>query len=445
MAKKNQKVEETAAERQSRKEVLRQRKQQEQLRTIRIGAIIIGILLASVILFALVNEYIISPQREVATVADERITLQEWQDRVQYERAQRIMNLEDQLAMVNNDVGMVQQFSGQTINELRDYETLGENVLDTMARERVVLQALKDRGIEITDEEIQQRIEETYNYFGGESPPLNPTPTDEPQPTPSVTPIGYEETAIEGEATPVPTSGPVPTATPVSSESFQQEYGDLISRLNAFGVNESLYRTLVGGSVAAERLLDILAEEQNLPSEDEQASAFLLVFGTEEEAQNALNDIMDSDFLTVWNTINSTPTDTADAAAVPASASEILWQTQDGIANTYGPDIADAVFNTPLNQPSQIIQVTGSDGTTFFVITDTTGKEVRPLSESELRTRKIELLTAYIEDKMNSDEVQIGTYWRSRVPTHPILDPKFLASATATPVVTAVPPADSTE
>jgi hypothetical protein len=445
MAKKKQEVEQSSEQRQSRKDVLRDRKHREQMRTIRIGVIIVIILLAAVILFALVNEYIISPQREVATVASDKITLQDWQNRVRYERAQRIMNLEDQLEMLNNDVGMVQQFSGQTINELRSYETFGESVLDTMARELIVFQALKERGIEITDEDIQQRIEESFNYFAGDSPPANPTPTDEPAPTPSITPIGAEETDAAGEATPEPTSVPIPTATPVSAESFQQEFTDMIGRLNGFGVDEAQYRSLIGGSIAAERLLDVLAEEEALPTEDEQASAFMLIYPSEEEAQNALTDIGASDFLTVWNTVKNAPAETQDLTAATPTASEILWQTQDGITNSYGPEIADAVFNTPLNEPSGIVEVTSSDGTSYYLITMTTGLEMRPLSDNELRSRKIELLSTFIEEKMNSGEVEINDFWRNHVPTRPILDPKFLQSPTPTPVVTVAPETETTE
>ena len=190
MAKNKQEVEEPTRQRQSRKDYLIERKQQEQMRTIYIGVGIVGVLLVAVILFALVNEFVLSPQREVASVAGEKITLQEWQNRVTFERAQRIITLEDQLEMVNNDVGMVQQFSGQTINELRSYEGLGEAALNSMARDKIIFQALEERGIEISEDEIDRRIAEAYNYFGGESPTPVPTPTDEPDPTPSVTPVG---------------------------------------------------------------------------------------------------------------------------------------------------------------------------------------------------------------------------------------------------------------
>lgn len=446
MAKNKQEVEEPSRQRQSRKDYLRERKQQEQLRTIYIGVGVVGVLLVAVILFALVNEFVISPQREVASVAGEKITLQEWQNRVTFERAQRIITLEDQLEMVNNDVGMVQQFSGQTINELRSYEDLGEAVLNSMARDKIIFQALEARGIEISEDEIDSRIAEAYNYFGGESPTPVPTPTDEPDPTPSVTPVGAEETEAVEEALPQPTSPPIPTATPVSEESFQQEFGDLMSRYNNFGVNEETYRTLVAGSVAAERLLEVLAEEQDLPEEDMQASAFVLSFSTEKEAQDALEEIEAADFLTVWNTIRSAPpiTADADAEAVPPEAFEILWLTEDVISGGYGPEIAEAVFNGQVGEPSEIVEITAPDGSPAFVILMTSGMEVRPLAESELRSRKIGLLTEFL-DEATINDVEIGEYWRSRVPTRPILDPLFLQPPTPTPALPEVPEVESSE
>ena len=121
MAKNQKEAENASGQRQSRKEILLERKQNEQLRNVRIGIAIVGFLLAAVVLVALVNEDILSPRREVATVAGENITFQEWQDRVTFERAQRIITLEDQLEMLNDDVLMVQQFSGQAINEHQSY------------------------------------------------------------------------------------------------------------------------------------------------------------------------------------------------------------------------------------------------------------------------------------------------------------------------------------
>jgi len=138
MAKKTQKTGETEDQRQSRKDILIARKQERQLRNIRIAVAVIVGFIALVIGVALVNELFITPNRAVATVGDHTITLREWQDRVKFERAQRIIFLENQLEAFNGDVGFVQQFGGSVINELYDPQTMGQNVINDMANGVVI-------------------------------------------------------------------------------------------------------------------------------------------------------------------------------------------------------------------------------------------------------------------------------------------------------------------
>ncbi len=135
--------------RESRKEILRARKQEEQLRVIRIAAVIVGIILLLVLGIAVVNEFILTPNKSVATVNGVGISLRDWQARVEYERAQRIMTLESQLESFNGDIGLVQQFSGQTIVELigENAEGMGEAVLDRVVDEEIMRQAAEERGL----------------------------------------------------------------------------------------------------------------------------------------------------------------------------------------------------------------------------------------------------------------------------------------------------------
>ena len=433
------KKKETAAEsedRLSRKEILRQRKQEEQLRTIRVGVIVVVLLLAGILLFAVVNEYVLSPQRSVATVGTETISLREFQDRVRLERAQRIITLDDQLEMFNNDVGLIQQFSGQTISELasQNNELFGESILEQMARDKIVHQALVERGESVTDEEVDQRIGAAYNYFSGESPTSTPVPTATIELTPSVTPIGATPEAQTETEGPLPAEEVLdaPTPTPVSAESFEEEFGTLMARYAAMGVSEQSYRDYLKSALESELFLEVLGDENELPETDLQASALLLLFGTEAEALQALDQVAESDFLTLWNTVRSAPADAEVAAIVPA-ASEINWQTSDALATNLGQEFATAIFDTPVGDVTQVLEIQGSDGEPRYLVAQVTGREERPLSASELRQRQVDLYSAFIDEKMASD-VEIGDYWRGRVPTTPMLDTKFLQPPTPTPL-----------
>ena len=123
-----------AEQRQSRKEILIARKHERQLRNVRIAAVVVVALIVIVVAVALINELALTPNRAVATVGDRSIILRDWQQRVIYERAQRIIYLENQLEAFGGDVGIVQQFGGSLINELLDDEGLGACIGHTPQR-----------------------------------------------------------------------------------------------------------------------------------------------------------------------------------------------------------------------------------------------------------------------------------------------------------------------
>lgn len=455
MAKKQNQVTPESQQRQSRKEILRARKQERQLRSIRLGVIGVGVLVAIVLLIALINELFIVPRQVVASVGEQEISLRGWQERVQYERAQRIIFLENQLEAFGGDVGIVQQFGGQAINDLLDEEGMGQNVINSMADELVICQGLEDRGITITDADVDAQIEETFGYFGGESPTPRPTATPTVEPTPSLTPL---PTAVITEVVPTetpfptatigPTFTPQPTATPVTEEAFETEYNDFIGQFTELGLNEATYRAVVRNQLCRERLTEILAEENGVSTRAPHASIFLLTFETEEEANEAAAEIESEGFLTVWNTIRSgvnqeppsSEEEEAEETVSTANASELLWRTQNTLEASVGAAVAEAAFELELNEPSEVITDTQSDGTTpIYSIIMVSGREERDLSESELNTIKQENLQLFVDQQL-AGNLQIRDVWRGRVPNRPILDSKFLAAPTATPPVPTIPP-----
>lgn len=444
MVKKNTNpVEDDEQQRQSRKEILIARKQQRQLRNIRIGVIVTIILILIVIGIAIVNELIIAPNRAVATVGDSTISLSEWQNRVKFERAQRIVFLENQLEAFGGDVGIVQQFGGQVINELFDPEGLGQNTINAMAEERVACQAVAERGIEVTDADVQAYLEASYNYF---PPDRQPTPVPEPTetiaPTPSLTPI---PTAVITEVVPTatllptptagPTATPFPTATPVTEEYFLDQYAQRIAEFKNLGVDEATFRSVIRAQLCRDKLAEALAEEQSLSRVAPHASMFFISAQTREEAEATLAEIEAGDYLTVWNTISSRPDDPEAESQPTTSAFELLWRTRENLQSTAGEEITAAAFDLDLNTPSDIIEVANGDGTTSYYIIMVSGREDREMTENEYLTRRNEITQLYIDDQL-AGNLQINDTWRGRVPAVPVLDAKFLAAPTATPAVT---------
>jgi SurA-like N-terminal domain len=436
MAKKRE-LERNVADRTSRKEVLQNRKHAEQRRQIFIGVAIVAGLLLLVFLAAAVNELVIAPNRPVAIISGQEISLREWQDRVRFERAQRIILLNNQLEAFQGNVGVVQQFAGQAINELLQSELLGQSVLNRIIDEVVVMQAANARGITVTDADVDLEIGRTFNFFDGGLPTPFPTATATIEPTPSITPF---PTAVITDIVPTntpfptatvgPTGTPAPTATPVSAESFQQEFGDLLAEFEALGVSEAEYRELVRTQIYRRRLTEALVEEQELADEAEQVSFFFIQFDTEEEANEAAALVEASDYLPVWNEISNQVPDPSSGST--ARASEIVWFIADAIAENLGAEVTEAVFDLPIGVSSEPIARVVDATTTLYYLVQVSGREVRPLSETELQTAELELLATFIDTQLTGN-LTLTEYDRGRTPTTPLLDPIFTTPPTATP------------
>lgn len=444
MAKKRNQKNVDDSQRQSRKEVLRQQKLDEQKKQVRIGVVIVGGLLTIIFLVAIVNEFFVAPNRAVATVFGEDITLREWQDRVRLERAQRIILLENQLEAFGGDVGIIQQFGGQIIVDLQNADDLGQTVLNTMIDEMVIRQSAAARGITVTEADIDQQIGELYGFFDGESPTPQPTATETIMPTPSITPIPTQViTEVLPTSTPFPTltpgptGTPQPTATPVSQESFDEQVNELLSRLQEMGVDEAAYRESIRAQIYRERLLDVLAAEGEVAAEAEHASFYTLSFATEEEANEALAMIAADGYLAVWNNVRSAPFDPESTST--GSAAEVLWRSQALVASSVSAEVAEVVFDLPLNTPSDLIVEPVDEETNQYTIVMVSGREVRPLTDAEYNNNKQQNLANFVSNQQ-VEQVELTGYDRGRVPTQPVLDPIFTQPPTPTPPLPTLPP-----
>lgn len=453
MAKKQQETERDDR-RLSRKEVLLARRQRERTRQIRIAVGLIVGLLVLVALVAVIVEGFVRPAQAVIRSGGHQITLEEWQNRVRFQRAQFITAMEDQLEMFGGDIGLIQQFNQQQISLLLQPELLGELVLEQMANEILIEQEAAVRGIQVTEAEVTTRIEEGFNYFGGASPTPLPTPTQTIEPTPSLTPY---PTAVITEVLPTattmpaptqgPTSTPLPTATPVSEEAFREEYQNLLDRYEDMGVDEETYRSVVRAQLLREKLADVLAEETEMSTEAEHASFFVLSFESTEDAEQAMAAIENSDFLDVWNRIRSLPEE--DEEALPGSANEALWQTRDAVEQRFGEAVAEAAFALGLNEPSEIIEfepgideLTGTEQPPVYYLIMVTGREVRELPESTLETQRLQLVSDVIDpQRAEEGRVEILSNWQGHAPTQPVLDPIFLQQPTPVPGLATATPA----
>lgn len=462
MAKK-QREPEVSERRRSRKEVLRERRHQRQTRELRLAVAGVVGLLVLVLLAAIIIEYVVRPRQPVATVNETQISMQQWQDRVRYQRAQFIIGMEEQLAAFQ-DLSLVQQFSQQQISLLQQPVVLGELVLEQMIDEELVSQAAASRGITVSDEEIDERIGEQFNYFGGALPTPTSTATATIEPTPSLTPIPTEViTDVLPTNTPAPTPTQGPTSTPrpsptaVSEEAFNEEYGSLLQRMRDMGVAEETFRQAVRAQILRDKLADHLAETEGVAREAEMASVYVLSTESEEVAQQLLANVEEDDYLEVWNRVRSQPVSSADEEdeAPQPTASESLWRTQEQLEQQFGASVADAAFELSIGEPSKVLTQTAAlqsaegeaTSQTLYHVIQVSGREERPLAEAVIENARQQLVTDLVDEQRQGGTAQISIdpVWRTRVPNQPILDPSFLAPPpTQQPIIPTQPAPEAT-
>jgi hypothetical protein len=68
---------------------------------------------------------------------------------------------------------------------------------------------------------------------------------------------------------------------------------------------------------------------------------------------------------------------------------------------------------------------------------------LRDLAENELQNRKQQLLITYLDER--NQDVETNELWRSRVPTVPLLDPKFRQPPTPTPDLGVLDPGSNSD
>jgi len=436
-------------QRQSRKAILIARREAKQTRQILVAIGVVIVLLVIVLVAGVTNEFLIKPGLPVANVNDAEITMDEWRRRVRLQRAQLILGVEDLAEAVEQDVGQVQQFAGQQLLLLtQESERLGQSVLDQLIDEVLIRQEAEARGIFVSEADIQKEIEESFGFFGGALPTEQPTATETMPPTPSLTPI---PTAVITEIvptntpfptfTPGPTNTPFPTSTPVSREAFDEILKETSDRLEDLGIPEESLKEIVEAQLYQDLLLKELVIEQELPTEDLHASFFYLQFNSQEEADDALNEIVSNSYEAFWNKIRSEPPDSDNES--PIIASEILWRTQENVNAILDDIVGETVFNTPINEASLVIVVPGitdEEEDTYYIIL-VTGREIRSLSQSAIQNAEQELLSSWLQSKRVAG-VESFNRWLANIPGQPAIDSRFLVPPTPTPFVALDPTPD---
>jgi parvulin-like peptidyl-prolyl isomerase len=403
-----------------------------------------GVVIVVILAVALIIDQVIRPAQTVATVGSETISVAQFSARTRLERALLSEQINEGISLyagfgLSRDQ-IVQQISNQQpysgwLNELSVPDQLGNRVLNEMVDDALIRQVAAERGITVTDEEIQAEINEFFGYDPNiglveptPTPTLTPTRTPVVSPTPSPAPTATPlptatptSEATEEAASALPTATSLPTVTPVPSptptatpnpderrQQFETRRSSFFSRVtSSAGVSEEALRDYFRMRVLRQKVRDSVLEASGDVTTGMFVNARHILVATREEADRVIAALSAGEsFAALAQTLS---TDTGSGAL----GGELGWAQP----SRYVTEFANAV------RDGAIGEIVGPVQTQFgFHIIQVLGREDRPIeaaeAEQERDSRFVEWFSAYRAEQNAS--ITISDIWVDNVPTEPV-------------------------
>jgi peptidyl-prolyl cis-trans isomerase D len=377
------------------------------------AAVILTILL--VVLYGILNVTFIQQRQPVAIVGGEEISTREFQLRVRLERQQLIGNYIQTLQLG-------QLFGFDVSSELQQIEfqlnvpsILGQQVLDSMIGEILIVQEAKRRGLTVSPEQVEASIRAALDYF----PEGTPTPTQTPAflGEPTLSPTQLALVTVTPTFAPPPTSTPdsqatatavpVPTltATPFTEEGYQQVFRENLAQFQHIKLTEADMRKLF--EFQEYRLMMFAIITADVPAAQEQVWARHILVDDQETALDLRRRLLEGED---WGTL------AVEFSNDPGSkdfGGDLGWFPRGRMV----AEFEEAAFSLAIAEISQPVQ------TNFgFHLIQVIGRGDRPLDTEGYRQAREAVFRSWLQDLRLETEVIIFDYWLERIPTDPDLN-----------------------
>jgi parvulin-like peptidyl-prolyl isomerase len=423
----------------TKKHLARQERERRQNRYILITCIAVIVIVVGLIGYGLVKQYLIEPRQPVAKVANNAITTKQFQTFARYQRLQLIQQYQQyqQFAQLfggdQTSLSYIQQYLAQ-INYQLESTNLGQSTLDYLIADQIVQQEADERGINVSNEEINTALHDYFRYYPDGTPTsaptsisvptstLNPTqqvlvpPTSTAIPTTTNTPTavitvtqeitGPTPTIEIAPTTPTPTSTPLPTPTPYTLSEYEKNLKTYMTDIKSFaGLSESDFRWIFGMQLLRQKVFDAITADTS--QKQDQVWARHIVVSDQAQAQSIYERLANGEnFETIATEVYS--------GTGTTNPIDLGWF---GLG-TLESNAEKVVYNMQIGQISEPIQKTSG-----WEIYQVLGHEVRPLTDSEFQQLKQTEFQNWLEQQKTTENVQTFELWKTRVPASPTIPP----------------------
>jgi parvulin-like peptidyl-prolyl isomerase len=443
----------------TKKHVAKQEKEAKQTRLLLTGAIAVTVIVVVLLGYVLIDRFVITPNKVIATVGEKTIKVREFEPMVKYTR----LNMINQ---ANNYYYYYQMFGSygesfltsaqDLVISLNNPTSIGEQVLNTMIEDILIEEEAAKRGITVTDEELAQAMQEAFNFYpnGTPTPTITPTPintptmylteiaiiqpTDTPMPLPTATstPEGWEPTntstptlaptatsqPVPADATPTvePTATSVPTITPTPTVYTTQVFGSNLKEyqdnLKSYGIPTDVIEKSIRAQLLRDKVKEAITAD--LEPKQLQVHARHILVATESEANTVLELLKNGED---WNNLAanySTDTATKD------NGGDLSWFGKGQMV----AEFEEAAFALEPGQVSDPVKTEYG-----YHIIQCLAKGENYLSATDFENYKTTTFNNWLQDLRDSrTDIVIESDWAEFVPTTPVV-PSSLQNAIFNP------------
>ncbi|MCJ7695299.1 MAG: peptidylprolyl isomerase [Anaerolineaceae bacterium] len=425
----------------TKKHLARKEKEQRQTRIILIVTISVLAIIVGLIVYGLIDSYLVKPNKPVAHVGNDVIAVGEFDKKVKYSRLSMINQayMYVQYSQMFGDLGSSFIPNAQSIvTQMSDTVGVGSSVLDSMIDEIIIEEEAKKLGITVSDAEIQDIKQSSFDFFpqGSPTPTITPTTvftptlsasqlellqytaTPKATETPSVTSTPIEETVVptqetneteadavndEGATEQVTQTTESPTPTPYTTQGFAKEFDTYLNTLSSIGFSEKDVYEMFRAQLLRQKLLDEVTKDLQ-PFEDQIWARHILVASLE-EAESILSRLETGESWIDLAAENSLDTGSKD------SGGDLGWFGKGKMLPTF----EDAAFALNEGEISEPIETQYG-----FHIIQLIGKANKALTSEEFESLKQTTFTNYITSIRDSrSDISIETDWSDHIPTEP--------------------------
>lgn len=400
----------------NKKYLAQKQKEDRQKKIIIITTVSILVIVFGLIVYGVLDRYVLAPKQTIISLEGESIKADEFEQQARWLRRSKIMEVDQILATVQQLGGTEEVFNYfedsllSAVSDLQQPLVLGQKLINTLSQDIILRVEAKKMGIEITEEQIDQSIEEAFGYFE------DGTPT----PIASSTPINSES---DQEATSTPQSGedqtsPDPTATPLlkpteyTEDLFQSNYQEFLDDIKNDGIKEETVRSIVEMSLIRQELFEAVTADADRNAEQVRVRHILVEdLETAQEVLDKLSDGEDFGDLAEEYSL--------DEGSKPTGG-DLGWFSRGAMVAPF----EEAAFALEVGEISDPVE------TDFgYHILESLGKEERALGDSAYQQLKNQVWNEWLAEKTADydPEIEIHENWFKYVPSEPGLPPDYVA------------------